>query len=396
LNRTPVRILRVIASVNPTQGGPVAGIRAVTPVLATMGVETEIACVDSPAAGWLGSVPQAKVHALGPAQRPWARSPQLVPWLRANGSRFDAVIMHGLWLHPSYAVWQAFRPPSTTPYFVYPHGMLDPWFQNARPIKALRNTIYWKLIEHRVVRDATGVLFTCDEERRLAREPFRPYASREVVVNYGSATPPLDRDRCKGVFLQKHSELIDKNFLLFLSRIHRKKGVDLLLKAWSGQLKTGKTPPHLAIAGPCADTAYLDGLKRLASELDLTPHITWLPMLEGDAKWGALNACEAFILPSHQENFGIAVVESLACGRPVLISDKVNIWREIQSDGSGLVAPDTTQGVSQLVEAWQALDARAREKMNLLALESFEQRFTIAKAAESIVNVIRGATAPAV
>jgi glycosyltransferase involved in cell wall biosynthesis len=90
------------------------------------------------------------------------------------------------------------------------------------------------------------------------------------------------------------------------------------------------------------------------------------------------------------------VVESLACGRPVLISDKVNIWREIQSDGSGLVAPDTTQGVSQLVEAWQALDARAREKMNLLALESFEQRFTIAKAAESIVNVIRGATAPAV
>jgi glycosyltransferase involved in cell wall biosynthesis len=389
-----VRLLRVIASVNPTQGGPIAGIRAVTPVLASMGVQTEIACVDAPAAGWLDSVPQAKVHALGPAQSSWARSKELVPWLRTNGSRFDAVVMHGLWLHPSYAVWQAFRQPSTPPYFVYPHGMLDPWFQKARPLKALRNTVYWKLVEHRVIRDATRVLFTCDEERRLAREPFRPYACREAVVNYGSATPPPDGERCKGVFLQTHPELAAKTFLLFLSRIHQKKGVDLLLQAWSAQLKAGKTPPHLAIAGPCAEPAYLDGLKRLAAELGLAAQVTWLPMLEGDAKWGALNACEAFILPSHQENFGIAVVEALACGRPVLISDKVNIWREIQSDGSGLVAPDTAEGVSRLVESWQALETRAREKMSLLARGSFAQRFTIAQAAGSLVNAIRGATAP--
>ena len=388
-----MRLLRVIASVNPAHGGPIAGIRAVTPVLASMGVETEIACVDAPDAAWLGSVPQAKVHALGPGQRFWARSPQLVPWLNANGARFDAVVMHGLWLHPSYAVWQAFHA-SATPYFVYPHGMLDPWFQKARPIKALRNTLYWKLIEHRVLRDATGVLFTCDEERRLAREPFRPYACREIVVNYGSATPPADGDRCQAVFLEKFPPLAGKPFLLFLSRIHEKKGVDLLLKAWSSRLKSGQAAPHLAIAGPCADAAYLDGLKRLASELGLASHVTWLPMLEGDVKWGALHACDAFILPSHQENFGIAVVEALACARPVLISDKVNIWREIESDGSGLVAPDTEAGVGQLLDHWQSLDATARSAMNQSARRSFEQRFTIAKAAESLVNAIRSAKNP--
>jgi hypothetical protein len=72
-------------------------------------------------------------------------------------------------------------------------------------------------------------------------------------------------------------------------------------------------------------------------------------MLSGAAKWGALYGCEAFVLPSHQENFGIAVVEALACGKPVLISDQVNIWREIVEDGAGLVEGDTEEGVEKLL-----------------------------------------------
>ena len=71
-------------------------------------------------------------------------------------------------------------------------------------------------------------------------------------------------------------------------------------------------------------------------------------MLQGDMKWGALNAAEVFCLPSHQENFGIAVAEALGCGTPVLISDKVNIWREIEADGAGLVDDDTVDGTSEL------------------------------------------------
>jgi hypothetical protein len=72
-------------------------------------------------------------------------------------------------------------------------------------------------------------------------------------------------------------------------------------------------------------------------------------MLSGAAKWGALYGCEAFVLPSHQENFGIAVVEALACGKPVLISDQVNIWREIVEDGAGLVEGDAEEGVEKLL-----------------------------------------------
>ena len=79
-------------------------------------------------------------------------------------------------------------------------------------------------------------------------------------------------------------------------------------------------------------------------------------MLSGAAKWGALYGCEAFVLPSHQENFGIAVVEALACGRPVLISDQVNIWREIVEDGAGIAEADTEEGVEKLLRRF--LDAR--------------------------------------
>ena len=78
-------------------------------------------------------------------------------------------------------------------------------------------------------------------------------------------------------------------------------------------------------------------------------------MLTGHAKWGAFYGAEAFILPSHQENFGIAVVEALACGKPVLISKQVNIWHEIIEGGGGLVEEDTTAGTLRLLESWQRL-----------------------------------------
>ena len=76
-------------------------------------------------------------------------------------------------------------------------------------------------------------------------------------------------------------------------------------------------------------------------------------MLQGDAKWGAFYAAEVFALPSHQENFGVAVAEALACGTPVLISNKVNIWQEIAEDGVGLVEEDDLEGTTRLLERWR-------------------------------------------
>jgi glycosyltransferase involved in cell wall biosynthesis len=123
--------------------------------------------------------------------------------------------------------------------------------------------------------------------------------------------------------------------------------------------------------------------KRLVSE-----SITWTGMISGDVKYGALKAAEVFVLPSHQENFGIVVAEALACGIPVLISNKVNIWREIQQDGAGMVESDDLEGTRYLFRNWLALSALDRQRMKDRARECFRNRFEIGKSAESIVKAI--------
>jgi glycosyltransferase involved in cell wall biosynthesis len=134
--------------------------------------------------------------------------------------------------------------------------------------------------------------------------------------------------------------------ILFLGRIHEKKGCDLLLRAWKEVLSSGMrniSDIHLVMAGP-ADHAYGAEMKELAGKLGIGTRVTWTGMITGDLKWGSLRAADAFILPSHQENFGVSVVEALACGVPVLISNKVNIWREIEEDNAGLVENDDLGG----------------------------------------------------
>jgi glycosyltransferase involved in cell wall biosynthesis len=110
-------------------------------------------------------------------------------------------------------------------------------------------------------------------------------------------------------------------------------------------------------------------------------------MLQDDMKWGAFYASEAFVLPSHQENFGIAVAEALGCSLPVLISDKVNIWREIKHDGAGIVNSDTLAGTEKTLQTWLEMDDNSRRKMALQAKATFEKRFTIEAMALSLLHV---------
>jgi glycosyltransferase involved in cell wall biosynthesis len=100
-------------------------------------------------------------------------------------------------------------------------------------------------------------------------------------------------------------------------------------------------------------------------------------MLNGEAKWGALYGCEAFVLPSHQENFGIAVVEALACGRPVLISDQVNIWREIVEGGAGLVAEDTLEGTYTLLASLVEKSSIQKQLLTSQAEKVYQDCFNI-------------------
>jgi glycosyltransferase involved in cell wall biosynthesis len=184
-------------------------------------------------------------------------------------------------------------------------------------------------------------------------------------------------------------ELRDRPYWLFLGRIHPKKGVDLLLDAYARLASQHAALPRLVMAGPCADPDYLRQLQARNAGRVPSDAVFWPGMLMGDVKWGALRAAEAFVLPSHQENFGIAVVEALACDTPVLISNQVNIWREIISDGAGLAEPDTAEGTLQLLNRWTALDAGALSRMRVAARRSFMERYEIGAVARSLVAALQ-------
>jgi len=373
---------------NPALGGLSACIRWVTPMLTAMGHPTEIVCLDAPGAPFLAEIP-APVHALGPTRLGYGYTPRLLPWLKKEASRFDAVIVHGLWQYHGLGVYRALSRSGFPPYYGFPHGMLDPWFKRHYPLKHLKKLVYWWIAERRNLQRAAGVLFTCEEERRLARESFPGSTYRECVVAYGTAAPPDEPERQREAFFQIQPGLRDRPYWLFLGRIHEKKGVDLLIDAYGQLAAQGTALPHLVIAGPCAEAAYLRQLQKRAATNCPPDTVVWPGMLTGDAKWGAFRGAEAFVLPSHQENFGIAVSEALACGTPVLISDQVNIWREVTGDGAGLAEPDTAAGTLQLLIRWRALDAAARARMREVARQTFQERFEIGAVARSLIAALQ-------
>jgi glycosyltransferase involved in cell wall biosynthesis len=262
---------------------------------------------------------------------------------------------------------------------------------SVRPIKSLRNWILWKIFQHRVVHQAAGLLFTCEEERRLAREPFRPYSPKaEAVVGLGVPKPPEYSAGMVAAFLNKCPGTEGKRYFLFLGRIHPKKGVELLIRAYAALCQSGGglPPPCLVIAGPGLESPHGREMRKLAGDLCPDNSIFWPGMLTGDAKWGALYNCEAFVLPSNQENFGIAVVETLACGRPVLISNQVNIFREIKEAGAALVQSNSVAGTTRLFLDWIATPAEAKRNMAERAGPCFQRYFSIESATRQLLAAI--------
>jgi glycosyltransferase involved in cell wall biosynthesis len=352
--------------------------------LAATGHAAEVLTLDRPDAPWLEGFP-CVVHAVGRSLSTYGYSPRLLPWLREKSGDYDAVVVHGIWQYHSFAAWQALRR-GGPPYFVFTHGMLDPWFKRAYPLKHLKKWLYWPWADYRVLRDARAVLYTAEEERRLAHQSFWLFRSRDAVVGLGITAPTGDPAIQRDVFLRSYPGLRDKRVLLFLSRIHEKKGCDLLVEAFA-RLADRDPLLRLVMAGP-DQTGWRDTLMRLSRTLGVEERICWPGMLSGDMKWGAYYTAELFVLPSHQENFGIVVAEALACGVPVLISNKVNIWREIGDDGVGIVTDDTLSGVVAGLEQWLALSDEQRNSMGTGAAQTFRNRYEITACTNQMVQVI--------
>lgn len=387
-----MKILRVITSMNPISGGPCQGIRNSIPYMLEAGVSNEVVCLDDSKDDY-GISDNFKIYKLGNGKTGYQYQGKLVSWLFDNLQNYTHVIVHGIWQYPNYAMYKAIKKlktegKSVPKYGIMPHGMLDPYFQKAkeRKFKALRNEVVWRLTEKVAINHADALLFTCEEELRLARTTFNGYRpKKEINVGYGIQSPPHFTESFTQALRDKIPELIN-NFWLFLSRIHPKKGVDILIVAYKKICLECPSVPSLVIAGPI-DSAYAKEMIQLAGN---HPKIHFPGMLKGDQKWGAFYGCDAFILPSHQENFGIAVVEAMACSKPVLITKKVNIWREISEKSAGFIIDEPTQELlyKELIKINDISEAELKNT-GKNALNTFDQYFDSKKQSQVLIQKLQ-------
>jgi glycosyltransferase involved in cell wall biosynthesis len=388
-----MKILHVITSMNPKTGGPSQGLRNLSYYNLKLGLDVEVVCLDDVNEDYHVN-DEVFIHKLGKGKTSFQYSPILLKWLIANIEKFDFVSVHGIWQYHNYAVYKAVQilkknNKKVPKVVIMPHGMLDPYFQKApdRKWKALRNELVWRLTEKRALNAADAMFFTCEEELLLARTTFKGYhPKKDVNVGYGIQKPPVYTPEMKTAFQEVCPQIKGKNYWLFISRIHPKKGIDLLIEAYIKLTDEKHSLPELVIAGP-TDSAYAQQMEKKASK---NIHIHFPGMLSGDSKWGAFYDCKAYLLPSHQENFGIAIVEAMACKKPVLITKNINIWREIQAGNGGWILEElNTDSLKKHLMNIAAQTDTALESKGENAFEIYKNKFDVEACAGEFVDTLK-------
>ena len=383
-----MRLLRIIPSLDVKLGGPQVALLKITPYLEKENFQTTVITLDEQNAKCLKDLP-FKTIGLGPVNTKYGYKRGITKIIEKISSNQDCVIIHGIWQYHSFAAWRALNK-TNIPYFVYTHGMLDPFYKNYFPLKHIKKSIYWHLAEYKVIRDAKAILFTSDKERLLARKSFWLYKANEKVVEYGTQSPPKESEVSKDIFLSEYSHLKNKRILLFLSRIDYKKGLDILIKAFA-KISYEDSSLALVIAGP-DPVGQKVKLEKLAKIYRIDKKITWTGMLWDDMKWSAYRSAELFCLPSHSENFGIVIAEALACGIPVASTNKVNIYEEILAANAGLISENNLEGFTKLLKSWLSLNGKEKMQIGLNAKRLFNEKFDIERSQSKLIEIIKNNT----
>ena len=334
-----MKILHVIANLAPRYGGPAKAGMEMAAVMAAKGHEVTIFSTNQDGPGVLDVPTDETVMKNGvairyfPVIQPkfWRTSPAMAAALNREIPKFDIVHIHSLYLFHGMAAGHYARKHGV-PYIVRPHGTLDP-VMHAR--HRGRKVIMEKLFEDRNIKHAAALHYTTEEELQLAK-PY-VHGSTGFVVPNGVNSSDYENLPERGGFRSRHKLLDGKKMLLFFSRINFKKGLDVLVAAFK-EIHRQHPDSILVLTGP-DDEQYGRKVREWLSEAGLSEFAIFTGMLTGRDKLEVLRDADVFVLPSYSENFGIAVVEAMACGIPVVISDKVNIWREVVQEGAGIAVP---------------------------------------------------------
>jgi glycosyltransferase involved in cell wall biosynthesis len=378
---TDVRILHVIPRLAIECGGPVTAVLGMTSALKRAGVEVRLLTTDH----WWKGIPnnidcEPKIfHCL---YGPWQWSPDLKKALPGEIGWADVVNLHTLWSYPGTVAARACRA-AGVPYIVRPCGMLDQWSLGQ---KTLKKRIYAAMLERQNINGAAALWFTSEGEREGARS-FN-YSCTDAVIPLGLAPAAYNDLPPCGSFRILYPEVADNRLILFLGRLTPKKQTDLLLKAFA-QLSTDFPDTSLVIAGP-AEGTFLSELRQLATNLGIASRTLFTGPLRESEVQAALMDAEVFVLPSLHENFGVSVIEAMACGVPVILSDLVGLAESVREAKAGFTIPPDENSLASALRQVLSDPAVAREmgaNGRKLALE----RFTWDGIVPSLLDLYRGA-----
>jgi glycosyltransferase involved in cell wall biosynthesis len=304
-----------------------------------------------------------EVEAFSPNRMRWMVDHSLRQRLKRTIRASSGVHIHGIW--EAHCVMTAWASRSCKrPYVVSVHGMLEEW---ALRHKRIKKALYAALVETRVLHGAACLrALTADEVddyRRLGLT--NPIA----IVPSGVEVPPCVK---ADLFWERYPHLAGKRIVLFLGRLHQKKGLHLLLKAWS-QIAQRTDRDHLVTAGPDSDNMRAS-LESMVNELDLRSSVTFAGMMSGESKWAALAAATLFVLPSFSEGFSVAVLEALAMGLPSIVTLPCHI-PEVAAHNCGWVVQPAVEPIQDALEKFLRLSSFEAISMGKRGRELASQRF---------------------
>lgn len=378
-----MKVLHVISSIDLRAGGPATALAGLS--VAQVAAGLDVRAISTFTANEKTDLAERLVNegvktcVVGPVSGRLGNHPDLCHTLTEAIADCDIVHIHALWeeiQHQGARLCRAMR----RPYIFRPCGMLDPWSLNQGKWK---KKIYMSLRLKRDLNGATAIHYTTDTERDLAK-PLG-FVPRAIVEPNGVHLDEFDVLPAPGTFRSRFPELERRPYLIFLSRIHHKKGLDLLIPALA---KLPQKEVMLVIAGPDAE-GYGEQVRKMIAEHHLENRVIFAGMLYGAERVAALAEAELFCLPSYQENFGIAVVEALAAGRPVIISDQVNIYSDVLSAGVGGVVRCEIDALAGELSRWLS-DSELRNRAAAAARPFVWQRYDWKQIAQRWAEHYRG------
>jgi len=373
---------------HPSAGGPPVVVDQWCAELRRRGVEAEVLTTDAYVsadddawqAEYAARYPLTVVKHIGP--RGFGYSPQLRSVLVDRLKKVDLVHVHNVWSYVNRLA-ASLCPKLNIPFVVSTHGMLDP---HSMGRKAWKKRLYGRLFEFPALRQASGLIFTHAEEERLARETCGALPTG-FVVPLGTSDPPAEsRSELASQFLSQFPVTARGPRVMFLSRLHEKKGLDLLLPAFQKVLQKHSSS-QLVLVGP-GEGDYVQELRYRAHSLGISEQTHFIGSLHGQQKWAALAAADVYVLPSYQENFAIALVEALRVGTPVVCSQRVNIWSDLANAGAATVCELNIDSVADSILQHLNDPNRAEEQGGRGASFAAEN-YTWAKSVERLVDVYR-------